>query len=287
MHLSPHERFHPLALAFNAPCFSLARSTAQLDPRTGALLNLSSSASTLRRPLRVGVAKRASSRPPASERVVQRSSGQTHTSLYLRPCFPFVRSVPLSRSWGSEVDGRETTYLEEIRINPNMRGKGIGQWALNQLWNERELSVSVPRVRRGRHQLIATSLQRVDFIYSWPALLRDDRATLLDTSELAGEDSAKFGVRCDEHVDRVIKFFKRVRPPGTDCRGKFSQDIQGTWRRVGTTSFFCSARDATHRSRSVLAAEDAEFVPPQERTDSGAHSQQAFHDMLAQMGIPL
>lgn len=53
-----------------------------------------------------------------------------------------------NKAWGAETDGSFLVYLHEIEILESQRGKGIGTWALQEIWKVYEqdtVSLRLPR----------------------------------------------------------------------------------------------------------------------------------------------
>ncbi|KAI0056423.1 hypothetical protein BV25DRAFT_1920971 [Artomyces pyxidatus] len=114
-------------------------------------------------------------------------------------------------------------YVEEIVIKDSWRGKGVGTWALSSLFH-----------------LDLLRDADVHFLWAWPTILnhleprRSDPSVPLAPSEIEALDAKK---------ERIVSFFRKI-----------------GFRRVGTGSFFCLAKNPRHRSRAVPVSGDAPWV---------------------------
>ncbi|GAA6018108.1 hypothetical protein JCM11491_003320 [Sporobolomyces phaffii] len=96
---------------------------------------------------------------PSSE-CVQFAMTLFDSSGYLRPEFKRLATGPrAAASWGSEIDQQPLlAYLDEIEIVASERGKGIGTWALQQIW-------------RSKDGLDVEGLEDIEFLFACPAPL--------------------------------------------------------------------------------------------------------------------
>ncbi|GAA5884058.1 hypothetical protein JCM16303_001379 [Sporobolomyces ruberrimus] len=162
-----------------------------------------------------------------------------------------------SRAWGTEVKQSSIAYLDEIEIIREERGKGIGTWAMKQIWKTVE-------------HLDVEGLEDIKFLFTLPAPLSADdedhyRTEKPSKAELAEREAAHVRKR-----NRIETFFRK-----TD------------FRRVGHTHFFCCARDVNHASRKIAAPEDAKLKEPKtevERARAKKDDHVAFSQMRSQAG---
>ncbi|GAA5891116.1 hypothetical protein JCM6882_006428 [Rhodosporidiobolus microsporus] len=160
----------------------------------------------------------------------------------------FDRSGQLQKRYirqGTRVWGRETTatgkifYLKELKIKRPFQRKGVGRWALQELLN----STSDKKLKNMR------------FLFCWPAALtnefedvmfrRELGATAAETRQLADEQE-----RFEKAQDGAVVFFQKA-----------------GFRRVGTTRFFCCARDTEHPSRKIKPEDDAKLDEKEDEED--------------------
>ncbi|GAA5893273.1 hypothetical protein JCM5296_001656 [Sporobolomyces johnsonii] len=157
-------------------------------------------------------------------------------------------------AWGPEVDHHVLVYLQEIKIDKNHRGKGIGSWALQAIWHSKE-----------------ELLSEIEFLFTWPAALTSE---LTDYHRTFGpwseEGNALAQKEREGALAKIYPFF-----------------LKAGFRRVGTTQYSCYARDPSHRSKKIPADKDAEHVIPKtkhERAVADAENSQAFETMMGQWG---
>ncbi len=137
---------------------------------------------------------------------------------------------------------RPIVYVQELVVMESWRGRGIGSWAVPQLFDTPEV------------QAIRSS-----YLFAWPAVL-----SYLEPMfpQPTWEESKAKG-------ERVIKFYRSVGLGISFSSTLCSWWIQIGFRRLANTSFFCLAKDPEHRSRQIPADEDAEFMPlPPPRDDN-------------------
>ncbi|GAA6004481.1 hypothetical protein JCM10207_000746 [Rhodosporidiobolus poonsookiae] len=120
--------------------------------------------------------------------------------------------------WGREVtDTGNIVYLENIRVDEELRNQGIGSWALKEIFRSRE-----------------STLSEIDFLFAMPCVSHSDWP-YFDRFEPDPNRQAKLDMN-----KRVDEFFRR-----------------NGYRRVGTTEYFCSARDPSHPSYAIRSENDA------------------------------
>ncbi|KAL8286487.1 hypothetical protein RQP46_004504 [Phenoliferia psychrophenolica] len=175
--------------------------------------------------------------------------------------------------WGKEISGndKEMTpvfYVEEIRVEPAHRGKGLGSWIVNELLTSASIANELYLERPP------------EFLFAWPTVLHGeyhdppiDRYSELQNPPSATVRQAREQVFC-ERRDKVVNFFRKC-----------------GFRRVGDTAFFCIARDAKHPSHKISAEQDA-LVKEVTADDPAAAAvaegerNDAFSKMLGQWGVP-
>ncbi|GAA6004483.1 hypothetical protein JCM10207_000747 [Rhodosporidiobolus poonsookiae] len=140
----------------------------------------------------------------------------------------------LTSTWGSEVtDTGNVAYLENIRVDEELRNPGIGMWALNEIFRANEFSLAVCGSLQFIHRLsgrpscaqYVVLQEEIDFLFTMPCILHVDWPCH-DILYPGPNRSVKL-----EMIERVIGFFRRA-----------------GYRRVGTTQYFCCARDPAHPS---------------------------------------
>ncbi|GAA6038982.1 hypothetical protein JCM8097_000139 [Rhodosporidiobolus ruineniae] len=138
-------------------------------------------------------------------------------------------------AWGRGEDSQylgTLVYLEEIRIKPGFRGRGIGGWALEQIWS------GVIR---------DWDLVTMLYLFAYPSSLN---------GEFPDPPPFQEDPYYEEKVAttaRVTNFFRRA-----------------DFRRIGTTPYFCRAMDDSHPSRSIPADKDADqYTAPGEALNPG------------------
>ncbi|GAA5946187.1 hypothetical protein JCM3765_000147 [Sporobolomyces pararoseus] len=136
--------------------------------------------------------------------------------------------------WGPEVDVSPLCYLESIKIDKEFRGKGIGTWALEQIWKIHE-------------KLDKTGLEDVKFLITLPAPTPHELTDFKNSHVSDPEEIDRLGQQERDYIvnNRINPFLRRV-----------------GFRRIGTTRLFCCARAPDHPSKLILIDQDAnEFIP--------------------------
>ncbi|KAL8286486.1 hypothetical protein RQP46_004503 [Phenoliferia psychrophenolica] len=175
--------------------------------------------------------------------------------------------------WGKEISGKDKDltpvfYVEEIKVKPAHRGKGLGSWIVNEFLTSDEIANHLWTDRPP------------EFLFAWPTILKgeheDDHINWYD--EMRNPPPAAVREAREqvfvERRDKVINFFRK-----------------SGFRRVGDTAFFCIARDAKHPSRKISAAQDA--LVKQVSVDNPAAAEvaegernDAVKKMMTQWGVP-
>ncbi|BGO94626.1 hypothetical protein NBRC10512_004945 [Rhodotorula toruloides] len=124
--------------------------------------------------------------------------------------------------FGPEVtEASNIAYIHEMRIEPEYRGLGLGTWALDKL------------------------LAMLDERWHYTAA----KAMFVEPGALNSEFSYRDRGDAASHLDMMLAISARVT--------KFFQ--RSGFRRIGTTSFLCYARDPQHPSRTIPMHQDAEY----------------------------
>ncbi|KAE9404741.1 hypothetical protein BT96DRAFT_1016091 [Gymnopus androsaceus JB14] len=114
-------------------------------------------------------------------------------------------------------------YIEELVIEHEWRGKGVGSWAVPQLFETDEIKV----------------LESC-YISTWPVVLaRFEPGYGNPFYRRTKEETEAW----EEKELRIIKFYHKI-----------------GFRRLGNSMFFCLAKDGTHRSRQIAPEDDAGYI---------------------------
>ncbi|KAE9404758.1 FMN-linked oxidoreductase [Gymnopus androsaceus JB14] len=122
-------------------------------------------------------------------------------------------------------------YIEELVIEEEWRGKGVGSWAVPQLFETNEIE-----------KLEAC------YIFTFPTVLNRLEPQIWFREPTKEETKAY-----NEKKHRIIKFYRRI-----------------GFRRLGNSDFFCFAKDATHRSRQIAPEDDAGYIKAIPRNEQEA-----------------
>jgi hypothetical protein len=128
--------------------------------------------------------------------------------------------------WGFELNKRDIMYVLDVEVGLNMRGKGVGSWALKALVESQQV-------------------QEWDFVMAWP-------------TPTGGDDPAEW----EALRTKLIGFFRKVRffCLFQSLRLRTHARTQNGFRRVAHTSFFAFSPSPTHPSRQISASDD--YDPP-------------------------
>ncbi|KDQ60348.1 hypothetical protein JAAARDRAFT_205308 [Jaapia argillacea MUCL 33604] len=114
-------------------------------------------------------------------------------------------------------------YIEELVVEKPWRDRGVGSWALPRLY-------------------LLDPLKKARFLFTWPTVLNHLEPTTVPVGQ---EPTLQQKAEWAAKKEGIAAFFRKV-----------------GFRRVGTSSFFCFAKDPKHRSRSISIEEDAKHHSP-------------------------
>ncbi|SJL12263.1 uncharacterized protein ARMOST_15686 [Armillaria ostoyae] len=118
-------------------------------------------------------------------------------------------------------------YIQEIQVSEGWRGKGIGSWAVTQLFETAKV--------KG----IGSS-----YLFTWPSILGRYDPPPRNHANPGAPPTKEDQDAWEAKRDPIIKFFR-----------------SNGFRRPAHTNFFCLAKDPKHCSRGIAADEDAEYRP--------------------------
>ncbi|GAA5909655.1 uncharacterized protein JCM6883_004590 [Sporobolomyces salmoneus] len=154
--------------------------------------------------------------------------------------------------WGQEVNRPKICYLESIKIFEGAnRGKGIGTWALNELWKTYE------------HLEDKEALEDIDFLFTLPAPMPEE----LPSRDTPGLSKEKVDQLREQEWDRIV-----------------DSKINPFLRRVSqsdSVELEILVSSVALETRIILRNE---FLPPQEPYQSGSILMETLQEQLRKDG---
>ncbi|KAL6715582.1 hypothetical protein ACLMJK_006543 [Lecanora helva] len=156
-----------------------------------------------------------------------------------------------SSIWGSELNYGRILVIEAIVIEKKYQHQGLGRKAFNEIW-EMAQELSQPEDNEGQYR---PGTYGCDFaiVCAEPVDLGPSGKFCCGNSLLEGKES-----HCENLQDCVQEFWKAL-----------------GFRRVGTSPYFCFAKDPAHPSRKLEAQEDWRLFGPS-RPEEIVTSSQGF-----------
>ncbi|GAA5946890.1 hypothetical protein JCM3765_002063 [Sporobolomyces pararoseus] len=183
-------------------------------------------------------------------------------------------------AWGPETDGSMLAYLHEIEIVESQRGKGIGTWALRQIWKVQE-------------QEMVEGLEDINFLFAQPATLSNsaDRDLRLNSTQ------AEFKAAHAPKQARVERFFRKksyVELKGKERILSMEEEARRNLARreiasnlFPNTTFYPPLSSSPSSSASAIASQSQKsYLFPVRIAEQESKAQQHLHQ-LALLAISL